>query len=172
MRPTVIFGERNRGNVYNLLSQISSGIFIMIGKGVNKKSMAYVGNVVAFIKDRLEISELGYEIFNYADKPDYNMNELVSVIQHKVESTIPKLKIPFWFGMICGFCFDFFSKVKGEKLSISSVRVKKFCATTQFNASKAHKVFDAPYSLKEGLDRTLEHEFLNPREDDILFYSE
>ena len=100
------------------------------------------------------------------------MNELVSVIQHKVESTIPKYRIPFWFGMICGFCFDILAKLKGKKLSISSVRVKKFCATTQFNASKAHEVFDAPYSLKEGLDRTLEHEFIDPREDDILFYSE
>ena len=27
IRPTVIFGERNRGNVYNLLKQISSGSF-------------------------------------------------------------------------------------------------------------------------------------------------
>ena len=40
LRPTVIFGERNRGNVYNLLKQISSGKFLMVGKGNNKKSMA------------------------------------------------------------------------------------------------------------------------------------
>ena len=50
IRPTVIFGEKNRGNVYNLLKQIASGKFLMIGKGQNRKSMAYVGNVVAFIK--------------------------------------------------------------------------------------------------------------------------
>ena len=36
IRPTVIFGERNRGNVFNLLRQISSGKFLMIGKGQNK----------------------------------------------------------------------------------------------------------------------------------------
>ena len=40
LRPTVIFGERNRGNVYNLLRQISGGKFLMVGKGNNKKSMA------------------------------------------------------------------------------------------------------------------------------------
>ncbi len=57
IRPTVIFGERNRGNVYNLLKQISSGKFLMVGKGQNKKSMAYVGNVVAFIKDRIKKEE-------------------------------------------------------------------------------------------------------------------
>jgi len=50
LRPAVIFGERNRGNVYNLLKQISSGAFRMVGKGDNKKSMAYVGDIVAPIE--------------------------------------------------------------------------------------------------------------------------
>ena len=172
IRPTVIFGERNRGNVYNLLKQISSGKFLMIGKGLNKKSMAYVGNVVAFIKDRLQRKEVGYHVFNYADKPDYNMNELVSLIEEKMKLNIPKIRIPYFVGMIGGYCFDFLSMLKGRKLSISSVRVKKFCATTQFNSNKAHNSFQTPCSLKEGLDRTLEHEFINPKKDDILFYSE
>ena len=39
IRPTVVFGEQNRGNVYNLLNQIAKGHFIMIGNGQNKKSM-------------------------------------------------------------------------------------------------------------------------------------
>ena len=172
IRPTVIFGERNRGNVYNLLKQISSGKFLMIGKGQNKKSMAYVGNIVAFIKDRLEKKETGYHVFNYADKPDYNMNELVSVIEQKMKLNIPRISIPYFFGMIGGYCFDLFSKITGKKLSVSSVRVKKFCATTQFNATKAHNSFNAPYSVKHGLYKTLEHEFINPKKDDILFYSE
>ena len=60
IRPTVIFGEKNRGNVYNLLRQIAIGNFLMIGKGQNMKSMAYVGNVVAFIKHRLDLAEKGY----------------------------------------------------------------------------------------------------------------
>ena len=172
LRPTVIFGERNRGNVYNLLKQISSRKFIMIGKGENKKSMAYVGNVVAFIKDKLEKKEAGYHVFNYADKPDYNMNQLVLVIEEKMKLNIPRISIPYFFGMIGGYCFDIFSKITGKNLSVSSVRVKKFCATTQFNAAKAHNSFNAPYSLKQGLDKTLEHEFINPKKDDILFYSE
>jgi nucleoside-diphosphate-sugar epimerase len=172
VRPTVIFGERNRGNVYNLLKQISSGKFLMVGGGQNKKSMAYVGNVVAFVKNRLEKQELGYHVFNYADKPDYNMNELVSTIEQKMKLSIPRTSIPYFLGMIGGYCFDLISKITGKKFSVSSVRVKKFCATTQFNATKAHNSFNAPYSLKQGLDKTLEHEFINPKKDDILFYSE
>jgi len=172
IRPTVIFGERNRGNVYNLLKQISSGKFMMIGQGQNKKSMAYVGNIVALIKERIEKAESGFFIFNYADKPDFSMTELVKVIEVKMNISVSKAKVPYWLGMLGGYCFDFLGLVTGKKLSISSVRVQKFCATTQFNADKVQVVFKAPFTLKEGLDKTLDHEFVNQKEDDILFYTE
>ena len=172
IRPTVIFGERNRGNVYNLLKQISSGNFLMIGKGQNKKSMAYVGNVVAFIKDRIEKNEPGYHVYNYADKPDFTMSELSSLIEEKMNLSIPKTIIPYWLGMLGGYGFDLLALLSRKKLPISSVRVKKFCATTQFDATKAHTVFNPPYTLEEGLNKTLEFEFINSKEDDVLFYSE
>ena len=53
IRPTVVFGEQNRGNVFNLLRQIASGKFVMVGSGENRKSMAYVENVAAFIESSL-----------------------------------------------------------------------------------------------------------------------
>jgi len=172
LRPTVIFGERNRGNVYNLLKQITSRKFIMIGKGENKKSMAYVRNIVALIKDKLEKKELGFSVFNYADKPDFSMNELTLMIEKKMNIKNHKLRIPFWLGMLVGYGFDLISLLSKKKLLISSVRIKKFCSTTQFDASKINNKFNAPYSLKDGLDITLDHEFINPKKDEFLFYSE
>ncbi len=80
VRPTVIFGERNRGNVYNLLHQIQSGHFLMVGKGTNVKSMAYVGNIVAFVKFMIENVKEGYNVFNYIDKPDTKRNDLVALV--------------------------------------------------------------------------------------------
>lgn len=76
-----------------------------------------------------------------------------------------------------GFCsvFDrqWLSKVTRKKMTVSSVRVKKFCATTEFDSTKAHTCgFKAPYTLDEGLARTLEFEFVHPRTDDITFKSE
>ena len=55
IRPTVIFGDGNRGNVYNLFHQIATGRFIMIGSGKNKKSMAYILNVVSFINECIKM---------------------------------------------------------------------------------------------------------------------
>lgn len=173
IRPTVIFGERNRGNVYNLLKQISSGRFLMVGKGNNVKSMAYVGNVVAFVKFMIENVKEGYNVFNYIDKPDMTMNELVPHVGKVLGKHIPAIHFPYWLGMLGGKCFDLLAWILHKKLAISSVRVKKFCATTQFDASKvATSGFVSPYSLAEGLTRTLEFEFVHPRTDDIEFKSE
>ncbi len=173
LRPTVIFGERNRGNVYNLLKQISGGKFAMVGKGENKKSMAYVGNIVAFIKFLIENKQVGYNVYNYIDKPDFTMNELVAHVSKVLNKHIPATHFPYWLGMTGGYCFDVLAWMLKKKLTVSSVRVKKFCATTQFDASKvATSGFRAPYTLGEGLARTLEFEFVHPKQDDITFKSE
>lgn len=173
IRPTVIFGERNRGNVYNLLKQIASGRFLMVGKGINHKSMAYVGNIVAFVEFMLENKKNGYNIFNYIDKPDMNMNDLVALVSKVLGKHIPAVHFPYALGMLGGYCFDILAKVMRKKMIISSVRVKKFCATTEFDATKMKNTgFKAPYTLEEGLSRTLEFEFVHPQKDNITFVSE
>lgn len=173
LRPTVIFGERNRGNVYNLLHQISTGVFLMIGKGENKKAMAYVGNIVAFIDFLLRNQQSGLEIYNYTDKPDFTMNELVTLVSKVMNKYIPSVHFPYWLGMLGGYAFDVLAFLSRKKLVISSVRVKKFCATTQFDSSKAHKSgFVPPFTLEQGLSRTLEFEFIHKAAGDKIFETE
>ena len=51
---------------------------IVVGNGNNKKSMAYVENVAAFLEWSLQRGK-GVHIYNYIDKPDFDMNALVSI---------------------------------------------------------------------------------------------
>ena len=160
IRPTVIFGEGNRGNVFNLLNQIASGKFMMIGKGDNQKSMSYVGNVVAFIEFLAKNIVSGYNEYNYVDKPDLTTNDLVHHTGKILEKRIPSVKIPYALGMLGGYCFDLLAFVLCKKLSISSVRVKKFCAVTKYDSTKAMSSgFVPPYTMEEGLRRMLDAEF-------------
>lgn len=162
IRPTVIFGEGNRGNVFNLFKQISSGKFMMIGKGDNRKSMSYVGNIVAFIRFLIqEQRQQGqYQVYNYVDKPDFTTNDLVYHTGKIMGKDIPTVRIPYWLGMLGGYGFDALAFLSRKKLNISSVRVQKFCATTQFDSSKMlSSGFQPPYTVEEGLRRMLEVEF-------------
>jgi len=174
IRPTVIFGEKNRGNVYNLLRQIASGKFLMIGRGENKKSMAYVGNVVDFIRHCVMCNQSGFNLFNYVDKEDMTMHELLAVIQENLGKKLPSLRLPIWAGYLVGYMADFCALITRKKFPVSSVRVKKFVATTEFDASKVHSgSWSAPYGLVEGMKRTLDYEFVQKRSDDEqVFHTE
>ena len=160
LRPAVIFGEGNRGNVYNLLRQITSGRFLMVGTGENRKSMAYVGNVVSFITFLIENSRQGYNVFNYIDKPDFTMNDLIYHVGNALNKHIPTVRFPYWLGMLGGYGIDLLARITRKKLSVSSVRVKKFCAVTQFDSVKLQESgFKPTFTLEEGLTRTLQYEF-------------
>lgn len=160
IRPTVVFGEENRGNVYNLLRQIATGKFVMIGKGRNKKSMAYVGNIAAFIEHLIDNAN-GYQLFNYVDKPDFDMNTLVTTVNNALNKTTPNIRIPYTFGLFAGYLFDFLSKCTKKEYPISSIRVKKFCAKTQFKSNTNYLGFKKPYTLEDGLSKTVKNEFKN-----------
>jgi nucleoside-diphosphate-sugar epimerase len=159
IRPAVVFGEKNRGNVYNLLRQIASGRFLMVGSGNNMKSMAYVGNVAAFLAHTLSLAP-GLHIFNYVDGPDMNTSDLVKHVWHCLGKSGQPRRIPKSEALAGGTAFDIVARITGRRFPISAVRVRKFCESTQFRADRiASTGFRPPYSLAEGLARTLESEF-------------
>ncbi len=159
IRPTVIFGEGNRGNVYNLLQQIASGRFLMVGHGENLKSMAYVGNVAAFILHTLSFPP-GEHIFNYVDGPDMNTRQLVTHVRSCLGLPEKVQSIPRPVAMVAAGLLDVAARISGHSFPISAIRVRKFCESTQFRAEKAFASgFAPPFTLREGLARTIESEF-------------
>lgn len=160
VRPTVVFGIGNRGNVHTLMAQIARGRFIMIGSGENKKSMAYVENVSAFLAHCLNFGP-GAHVFNYVDKPDMSMNELVTTIRRLTGQTgKASLRLPYTLGMIAGSIFDWVARITGRTLPISKVRIEKFCATTVFSARKVSMTaFRPPKDLQTALETTIKAEF-------------
>ncbi|MCB9963501.1 MAG: NAD-dependent epimerase/dehydratase family protein [Rhodospirillales bacterium] len=155
MRLVATFGIGNRGNIYNLIAQVVRGKFLMVGRGKNKKSLAYVENVAAFLEYCQGFGP-GVSIYNYVDKPDYTMNELVADISAAAERKSSALRIPYIVGLLGGACFDLLAALSGRTFPISLVRVRKFCADTVVNADKVQASgFCAPYTMKEGLGTTI-----------------
>jgi len=171
IRPTVVFGEQNRGNVYNLLRQIAGGRFVMVGNGKNLKSMAYVENIAAFIEHSLHFGP-GVHTYNYVDKPDMDMNTLVSTVLHALgKNDKIHLRLPYAVGYGLGKVFDLAARISGRTFPVSAIRVKKFCSDTMFETSIARTGFIPPVSLAEGLRRTIQYEFVE-RHDGDVFYTE
>lgn len=172
VRPTVVFGECNRGNVFNLLKQIASGKFVMVGDGLNRKSMAYVENVAAFLEYSMSFKP-GVHIYNYIDKPDFSMNQLVGHVNKFIgRSSEIKFRMPYFVGLSIGRLFDLAAKVSGRKFPISSIRVKKFCANSVYESAISETGFAPPVNLMDAIEKTVRYEFIEDHQQEQVFYSE
>jgi len=172
IRPTVVFGEQNRGNVYNLLRQIASGKFVMVGSGENRKSMAYVENVAAFIEYSMSFKP-GVHIYNFIDKPDFTMNNLVANVNRILgRSEKIAFRLPFAVGYLIGKGFDLVAVMTGKRFAISSIRVKKFCANSVYNTAIDKTGFVPPVPLEQALAQTVRYEFIESHEHEGVFYTE
>jgi nucleoside-diphosphate-sugar epimerase len=172
VRPTVVFGEQNRGNVYNLLRQIASSRFVMVGNGENRKSIAYVENVAAFLLHSLAFPT-GIHVYNYVDKPDYSMNSLIAHVRLLMGiKDGASIRLPYNMGLLAASVFDLASLLTGKRFAISSIRVKKFCANTVYETSVEKSGFVPPIVLSDALARTIRHEFLEDNRHQAVFITE
>jgi nucleoside-diphosphate-sugar epimerase len=161
VRPCAVFGPGNRGNIYNLLAQVMTGRFFMVGDGRNRKSIAFVDNVVEAIL--FLFARSGSLTVNYADKPDLDMNELVRTIASAGGRSVPRMNVPKAIGMAIGGALDILARVTGRNFPLSRVRVRKFCANSVVNASRIRSLgFTPPLSLEQGIKATVRAEFRSP----------
>ena len=161
VRPCVIFGEKNRGNVYNLLKQIAQKRFLMVGSGKNRKSLAYVGNVVDFLIYCLELPP-GKHLFNYADKPDLTSEEIVNIVREELGAASSiGIRLPYSAGLLAGYAFDAMAALTGRRFPISSIRIRKFCADTTVGTSRLEEIgFHRSCTLPDALRRMVRYEFI------------
>jgi len=158
VRPVVVFGEGNRGNVFNLIEQIRRKRFVMVGRGHNRKSMAYVDNVVDFICTQPSESS-GIRIFNYADKPDQRVRDLVRTIYSLLGLGSPGyIFLPRWLGLFAGYFFDLAAILTRRSFPVSSRRMRGFCADTSVSTVALERTgFSPQVDLLVGLERMIAH---------------
>nr|WP_249743316.1 hypothetical protein [Proteus mirabilis] len=89
------------------------------------------------------------------------MNELTDIIYTALDKRHSHIKVPYAVGLLGGYCFDILAKVTGKEFPVSSIRIKKFCARTQFKSNSiANTHFKAPVSLEQGIANTVKNEFM------------
>ena len=115
-----------------------------------------------------------YRIFNYVDTPDLDMNTLVECVKNTLKKKNNfSFRLPYYVGLFMAFIIDILSKCLRKRFPISRIRVKKFCSSSEFTSSK-NKLnnFIPPYSLIEGIERTITSEFISLDASKEIFYTE
>ena len=159
IRPTVVFGEGNRGNFFNLIKAIANNRFIMIGSGENIKSIAYVENIAAYIEFAISHGP-GIHVRNYVDNPSYTTKELVQYISSALNlRSNTNFYIPYLVGLWVGYFFDVLSLITKLKFPISAIRIKKFTSNSFFKSINLEKNFKQPINIIDSIRRTIDYEF-------------
>lgn len=156
IRPTVVYGPRNFANVYRLIRQIDSGLYVNIGKVKNIKSIAFVDNLVQAMLYLMQDMKTGVSVYNYVDKKQMTSREIGQVISTALGKKQP-MTLPYGLMYTMGIPFDILIKLTGKDLPISTNRIKKLCTETYHKADKIHAAgFKPKYDNKYGLDKMVE----------------
>lgn len=151
MRPTVVYGVRNRANMLRLIVQIDKGRFANIGAANNVKSTAYVENVVSAALFLLARMRPGVDVFNYVDQPQLSVRHITETVSSALGKQRPFI-VPYPLAIALGLPFDLAIRLTGRDLSFSTARIKKLCAATHHTADKLLNLgFEPRHSNLDGL---------------------
>lgn len=157
LRPSVVFGKHNYGNIYRLINQINSGFYFNIKKSKNSlKSITYVENLTNATVFLLDKMKNGIEIYNYSDAPHMNTMQISNVIEKRFGKKLG-LVVPYSIAYTLAIPFNLISKLTGKNIPISTMRVKKYCTQTLNDSEKIKQLgHKSVFSSIEGLDRTVD----------------
>jgi nucleoside-diphosphate-sugar epimerase len=148
VRPTVVFGSGNKGNIYRLIRQIDGGWFVPIGAGTNVKSVAYVENLVAATMFLVNRMTPGVSVYNYADDPHLTFREIATLIHDALGRRMPRWSLPVQPMLSLAKPIEVVTRAIGRDLPVRAA-ILKINKTTHHSAEKIRQAGFAPVSTIE-----------------------
>jgi nucleoside-diphosphate-sugar epimerase len=151
LRPCMIHGPKNKGNLNLLYSFISKGIPYPFGKYENKRSFVSVDNLCFIINELIDNSNIESGVYNIADDQSLSTKELVAIIGKTIGKPSKIVNTP-------KFLVNLFAKL-GDflPLPINSERVQKLVENYEVSNHKIKKAIhkDLPLTSKKGIEKTI-----------------
>jgi nucleoside-diphosphate-sugar epimerase len=124
VRPSVIYGPNDPGNVYRMIKAIKKGSFVIPGSGNVIKAYGYIYGLVESVFFVMEKREK-IITYNYAENPIENLKGMSKIIKKRFSYQKPIFSIPINLLVVAAFFIGNIFKILGKKTSIHPVRVKK-----------------------------------------------
>jgi nucleoside-diphosphate-sugar epimerase len=153
VRPTVVYGPGNRGNVFRLMRQIRSGFFVPVGRGGNVKSVAYVENLIDACLFALDRGDAGLAVYNYSDEPHLPFAEIVATICRLLGKPEPRFSIPLGPALAILGPVERLTRAVGWQLPVHAAALKMNKATCHESGKIRAEGFRQRVPTEEGLAR-------------------
>ena len=151
LRPCMIHGPNNKGNLNLLYSFVSKGIPYPFGKYVNRRSFVSVQNLCFIINELIDNNKIESGIYNIADDTSLSTIDLVQIISELLYKPTRILKLPKLFVRFIAKIGDFLP------ILINSERLLKLTENYEVSNLKIKKAIqkNLPLSSKEGIIKTI-----------------
>jgi nucleoside-diphosphate-sugar epimerase len=157
LRPCMIHGPGNKGNLNLLYKIVSKGFPWPLGAFENKRSFCSIDNLCFIINELISNDAIPSGVYNIADDEPIATNDLIKLISESQGKQYQILNIPV-------FIIKFISKV-GDLFNfpLNSERLNKLTETYIVSNGKIKKAINKPLPLsaKEGLMKTLNSFYTN-----------
>ena len=153
LRPPMVHGAGDRGNLKQLYKMVSKGIPYPLALFKNKRSFLSIENFCFYIKQiLLKNDQMETGIYHLADDETLSSNEIVKIIKEETGLNTPVLPLPKRF-------IRWVSRV-GDRTSLplNTWRLKKLTGTLVVSNKKIKIALDIqrlPRTAKEGLRETI-----------------
>lgn len=150
IRPCMIHGPGNKGNLNLLYSFVSKGIPYPLALFSNKRSFLSVENLCFIIKEILERDDIPSGIYNVADDEPLSTNEVVTLLAEAQNRSPRLLHIPQNIIRVVAKIGD------KLRLPLTTERLQKLTENFVVSNDKIKSVLkrDLPLSTREGILRT------------------
>ena len=151
LRPCIIHGPHNKGNLNLLYSFVSKGFPYPFGKYENKRSFLSVENLCFVINELIDNPSIESGIYNISDDAAISTNDLVKLISKELKKPIRILNTP-------KFILNTLAKI-GDLISapLNSERLQKLTENFEVSNLKIKKAIqkELPLSSKDGIKKTI-----------------
>jgi len=150
LRPCMIHGPGNKGNLNLLYKMVTRGLPWPLGKFDNKRSYCSIDNLCFIINELVQNDKIPSGIYNIADDVPLSTNELINLIAESIDKKSFVLNIP-------KFLIKGISKLGDTlKLPLNSERLSKLTETYVVSNNKIKSAINKPLpiSSRDGLMKT------------------
>jgi nucleoside-diphosphate-sugar epimerase len=140
LRFPLVYGPGVKGNMLRLFALIDRGMPLPFGSVVNRRSMLYVGNLVAAVRAVLDRPLAGAETFFVSDGRDLSLPALIRMIGRALGKPARLLPVPP--GLL--------------RLVLAAAEAERLIGSLTVDSSKLSRMtgYRAPHSVEEGLGAT------------------
>ena len=150
LRPCMIHGPGNKGNINLLYNIVSKGLPWPLGTFDNKRSFCSIDNLMFIIKELIEREDITSGVYNVADDEAFSTNDVISILAESQNRKANIWKVSKGLIQSLAKLGDVF------RLPLTTERLQKLTESYVVSNQKIKSAIgkDLPVSAKDGLLKT------------------